>query len=404
MSPRSDAQMSKRLWAADGSRSTKRVNLTASVLRDKTDVHAQNANPHMGPQIRCDKKLSHEKVPLPNILVYIDGDQSGCPTEPSLFAVREARRVCRAAGASLYALLAHAPLSQRQLDAFSVPIGRAGADKLLLCESPEFARPAEDGIHGRALSAALRKIPSTLVLFPAGGSARALGPPLAARLNGPYVAAADLVVSDSDAESLAGRGRVHVVHWLPGLAQQAQLDPIEIERPLVVALRSGRWGNENDHGARDLEIEIIPARELSPSPKSDELEREVDPWSAFERASVVVLLGDTLSPSIDSDGHSDVWQRAVDEAQLGACVATARANALPPALCRHLCPDVIVRVGANSHWPELSRAPATRVLHLLPAQASPAADVDIIWQPPSSEDLSPKDLVEVLRSLGAPSR
>src|SRR6185369_2718691 len=131
---------------------------------------------------------------MPNILVLIEL-RRGAPTEPSLFALAEGRRVARAAGATLLAVLPTRHLPSAELEALAQPIGTAGADKLLLCEGADLGGPPDDATAGRALDAAAARMPPALILLPAGGAGEALGPPLAARLGGPFVPAGDLVVS-----------------------------------------------------------------------------------------------------------------------------------------------------------------------------------------------------------------
>ena len=70
-------------------------------------------------------------------------------------------------------------------------LGRAGADKVLLCEGPGLAAPALDATHGPALQAAVERVAPLLVLFPAGGAGMALGPALAARIGAAFAGAAE---------------------------------------------------------------------------------------------------------------------------------------------------------------------------------------------------------------------
>src|SRR6202012_2524149 len=125
---------------------------------------------------------------LPNLLVSIDL-RDGEPTGPSLFAVSECRRIAHLAGATVYAVV----MNDRDLGrAVTARLGRAGADKILLCEGPGLNAPPLEATHGPALLTAVERVAPLLVLFPAGGCGAALGPALAARIGAAFTGAADL--------------------------------------------------------------------------------------------------------------------------------------------------------------------------------------------------------------------
>ena len=105
-------------------------------------------------------------------------------------------------------------MSDGELDAAVVArLGRAGADKVLLCEGPGLTAPALDATHGPALQAAVERIAPLLVLFPAGGAGMALGPSLAARIGAAYAGAADLEATDVAGPLADGVGRVVLRRW-----------------------------------------------------------------------------------------------------------------------------------------------------------------------------------------------
>src|SRR5262245_29681222 len=143
---------------------------------------------------------------LPNLLVPIDL-HDGVPTAPSLFALSEGRRVARAAGVTVFAVV----MTERRVDdQVASRLGRAGADKVLACEGPGLGAPPLDATHGPALYAAVERVPPLLVLFPAGGAGAQLGPGLASRLGGAFAAAADLEVGAAATPPAAGVGRLRV--------------------------------------------------------------------------------------------------------------------------------------------------------------------------------------------------
>src|SRR5262245_55895426 len=134
------------------------------------------------------------RPPLPNLLVPIDL-RDGAPTEPSLFALSESRRVAHEAGVTVLAVLLTDPHPAADVERIAARLGLAGADKVLLCEAPGLDGPALDATHGPALLTATERVPPLLVLFPAGGTGQQLGPPLAVRLGAAYAAAADIEVA-----------------------------------------------------------------------------------------------------------------------------------------------------------------------------------------------------------------
>src|SRR5262249_44431196 len=159
--------------------------------------------------------------------------RDGEPTVPSLFALSESRRVARVAGATVFAIVMH----DREIEGTLVArLGRAGADKVLLCEGAGLAAPPLEATHGPALQAAVQRVAPLLVLFPAGGAGPALGPSLAARLGAAYAGAADLEVSESSSPLDDGIGRVFLRRWRANRAGYRRLDPVEIERPVVAIL------------------------------------------------------------------------------------------------------------------------------------------------------------------------
>jgi electron transfer flavoprotein alpha subunit len=225
---------------------------------------------------------------LPNLLVPIDL-RDGEPTGPSLFALGEGRRVAHAAGATVYAIV----MSDRELgDGVVARLGRAGADKVLLCEGAALATTPLDATHGPALLAAVERISPLLVLFPAGGAGLALGPSLAARIGAAFAGAADVEVAEGGALA-EGVGRVFLRRWRGERAAYRRLDPVEIERPVVAILRAGVA--EKPVGDAEIDVEVIacaPPKELAIT----ELASEPDPDAAVSLARVLVVVDPAYGP------------------------------------------------------------------------------------------------------------
>jgi Electron transfer flavoprotein domain len=338
---------------------------------------------------------------VPNILVYADV-RAELPTAPTLYALSEARRLARGAGASVFVLVATPPLGNKSLKALSIPLAAAGADKLLLCEADEFADPPDDATSGQALDAAVARIPPLLVLFPAGGTGPLLGPPLAARLGAPFVPWCDFMVSDLDGNSLRGNSRVQVMRLHRDGRSRRRLDPSHIERPIVVTVGAGRClpptGSE-----RNLEIEVLPlpsARLVRP--RTPVLSRKPDPHAALSLAAVLVIVADDAPDA--AAVVSTFAQRQGEAAQTPASVALVLASQVPRSALAACCPEIVVRVGAAPG--STARSPRTRVILAMPGgdRSAPVVpdvgspttdDVDVLWS-----FSSPRELVDLVFQLG----
>jgi len=309
------------------------------------------------------------------------------PTPPTSFAISEARRIARSAGASVFAVAATAPLTAEGLAALAHPLAVAGADKLLLCESDAFASPADDGIHGRALDAAVARVPPMLVLFPAGGAGPVLGPSLAARVSGPFAPWCDLVVSDSAHPAWDGRSRVQVVRLRRDGRSQRRLDPAAIERPIVATVRAGRApAFHGQEGNLEIEVLAVPARASNAVPVV--ITEAPNPFAPLLQAAVLILIGEC------DTAQAEALLAARD--RLGPDSAVARADDVPAGVLAECCPEILVRVGHSSAI--TARAPRTRVVlaaSLAPDEVPPD-DVDLIWPMSTAAELT-----SLLHGLGA---
>ncbi|HEY8927052.1 MAG TPA: hypothetical protein VIU64_21865 [Polyangia bacterium] len=355
---------------------------------------------------------------LPNIIVYADV-RAGVPTPPTLFALSEARRIARGAGASVFALVATPPLGNKSLVALSVPLAAAGADKLLLCEADEFAGPPDDAVAGRALDAAVARIPPVMVLFPAGGTGAVLGPPLAARLGAPFAPWSDFVVSDADGKALRGRGRVQVLRLRPDGRTRRRLDPAQIERPIIATVGAGRCPAPSG-SERNLEIDVLPmAPPRINRPVARVVAQEPSPHEALPQAAVLILVADgdpsatainaawaermaggTRGASLSPDSppsHLAPLAPARDPG-LPLPVAVASADRTPRSVLAACCPEIVIRV--DSCTATTARSPRTLVIRATSsdpgAQGPPPDDVDVVWWFGSAAEL-----VDLALQLGA---
>src|SRR5438552_17574859 len=80
------------------------------------------------------------RSPLPNLLVPIDL-RDGAPTEPSLFALSEGRRVAHDAGVTVFAVVLTEARPADEIEKIAARLGLAGADRVLFCEAPGRDQP-----------------------------------------------------------------------------------------------------------------------------------------------------------------------------------------------------------------------------------------------------------------------
>lgn len=299
-----------------------------------------------------------------------------------MFALSEGRRVARGAGTTVFAVVMH----DREIDgALVARLGRAGADKVLLCEGPGLADPPLQATHGAALQAAVERIAPLLVLFPAGGAGPALGPSLAARIGAAYAGAADLEVSEAGTPLDDGIGRVFLRRWRANRAGYRRLDPVEIERPVVAIVGAGIAAPQIGDAEIDVDVittapKEIPLREIASEP---------DPDAAVPLARVLVL----VDPALGADAVARLSAAAPHDV---AVVDRARADALLAASA----PEVVVGIG-DVELPVLG-TPRGRVGAILIGDGAtpPTRAVDVLWRVPST---SAGDALweEIARALSA---
>lgn len=296
---------------------------------------------------------------LPNLLVSIDL-RDGEPTGPSLFALSESRRIAHLAGATVYAIV----MSDRDLDpGVTARLGRAGADKVLLCEGPGLAAPPLEATHGPALLAAVERVAPLLVLFPAGGAGAALGPSLAARIGAAFAGAADLEATDAPGPLPDGVGRAFLRRWDRERAAYRRLDPVEIERAVVAVLPAGV--PRDPIGSEEIDVEVIAA----PGPGEtgvEELSREPDPDAPLPLCRILVVVDPALgAASLAEQAPPGVAVVDRDRAAAALLIGT---------------PEILIAIGTD--WPAAG-TPRGRVgVVLVPDGATPARAVDVLWRVP----------------------
>ncbi len=299
---------------------------------------------------------------LPNLLCPIDL-RDGEPTVPSLFALSEARRVATAAGATVFALV----FTDRPLpEAVTERLGRAGADKVLLCEGAGLAAPPLDATHGAALAAAIDRVPPLMVLFPAGGAGVELGPALAARLGAAFAGTADLELGEAPTALADGIGRVWLRRWRRDRSSYRRLDPVELERPVIGLLPAG--GPPQNRGSGDIDVEVLACPPVG-TPSVVELDSEPDEHAAVTTAATLILIDPELGPA--------ARDRLRAAAPAGTVVVEA-SQALPALATA--TPRLLIAIGSKVTAPV--GTPRSRLGVVLPT-APPAPTrltADVIWR------------------------
>ena len=247
----------------------------------------------------------------------------------------------------------------------SARLGRAGADKLLLCEGTGLSAPPLDATHGAALYAAVERIPPLLVLFPAGGAGAELGPGLAARLGGAFAAAADLEVGEALVALADGIGRVFVRRWRRDRSAYRRLDPVELERPVIAVLPAGMV--PADVGTSEVEIEVIAC---TPPARVGvvELSSEPDDQAAVPLSTTLVVVDPALGP------EAMTALRGAARPGLTVIAAGVAASALASAV-----PRVVIGVGDCELG--ISGTPRSRIGRVLPPGTATAGQppADVVW-------------------------
>jgi hypothetical protein len=288
----------------------------------------------------------HSGATLPNLIVYIDR-RDGAPTPSSLFALSEARRIAHVAGLTVFALVLDEPQSGLRGDDLAVSLGRAGADRVLVCEGAGLGAPALDVTHGRPLFTAAERVPPIVVLFPSGGPGDELGPPLAMRLGAAYASAVDVELSEEAGPLAEGVGRIHLRRWRADRTGYRQLDPVEIERPIVAIL--GAVGTPRAEGTPDIDIDVI-ACAIAPGAPLSELASEPDELDVVAQARGLVI----LAPQVPAEA------RARLRAAAPAGVAVVDSTTCPRALAA-ASPAFVLEVGHSEATALVDLSPRAKV-------------------------------------------
>jgi hypothetical protein len=276
--------------------------------------------------------------------------------------------VSRTAGATVFAVLLTRPTTPSELETLAGLLGPAGADRVLLCEDRCFDAPALDATHGRALLAVAERVSPLLVLFPAGGPGAELGPSLAARIAGAYTCAADVIISDYPGALPDSVGRVQLLRWRADRSAYRRLDPVEIERPVIVTL--GAHSAPEVFGTNEVEVELVTC----PPPATEAV---VELESAPDDAADVPLARGLVVVAAGQGELAAALRAAAPEG-----VAVVDAGEVSPAALAMSSPEWLLAVGAIPAG--VRPSPRTRIGLVISKDSSlpdQAAMADVIWQP-----------------------
>jgi hypothetical protein len=301
----------------------------------------------------------------------------------------EARRSAHAAGLTVFALVFDEPQAGLRSDALAEVLGRAGADRLLVCEGTGLGAPPLDVTHGRALFTAAERVPPIVVLFPAGGPGEELGPPLAVRLGAAYATAVDFRVSEEAGPLADGVGRIILRRWRADRSGYRELDPVEIERPVVALL--GAHGTPREEGTPDIDVEVIAC---APAPEVPVVEvgSEPDDLEAVVQARALVFLSPGIAP--------EVADRLRAAAPAGVVIAD---GATSPRALAAASPEFLLEVGSAGGSLEFGVSPRARLgLVQLGGEGAPAAPAptrghDLVWHPSGADPWA--ELAAALRTV-----
>jgi hypothetical protein len=208
------------------------------------------------------------------------------------------------------------------------------------------------------------------------------------RLGAAYAPAVDIVLSQEAGPLADGVGRINLRRWRADRSGYRQLDPVEIERPVVALL--GAHGAPREDGTSDIDVEVITCTAPT-QPALVELASEPDDLDRITQARELVVLGPGVSPEVaarlraaartglaiaDSSTAPDVLAAASPEVMLAAAGAggVAEVGVSPrtaiavveldgsgadrsAVAAGRLAPDFVWKVGAESEaWSELMAA------------------------------------------------
>jgi hypothetical protein len=304
---------------------------------------------------------------LANIVVNIEL-RDGHLTDPTRFALGEARRVARALGATVYALVVGAEIGPLA-DALALPLGQAGADKVLLVADRLAAECPVEPLWRNVLDAIVDRLRPRLFLWPAGSIGLQLGPPLAIRLGANFFPRATF---DLDGGGVESDARLVIRRWTDSQDGFLTVGIGAAFAPAVVTLTAGH--SPADQGVGPAEVAVLRAGDDG-ARGIEVLSTTPAPAAAAELASTVVLMPERVPDATDRTllhGRPDVM-----------IMAESRSFEL----LQEASPQLVVLLstttrGGNAALKDLRLAPGAHVVVLAGGRRGPPRSplVDHIWK------------------------
>lgn len=273
--------------------------------------------------------------------------------------------MARALGATVYALVVGdsvGPLA----DTLAGPLGRAGADKVLLVADARAAACPIEPLWRDLLDAIVERLRPRLFLWPAGSIGLQLGPLLAVRLGAHFFPRSSF---DLDAGGIEGEARLVIRRWNETHDGHWTVGSGAAFAPAVVTLAAGHAAVLLGAGA--AEVAVLRAGDDGPR-GIEVLATSPAPQAAAELASTVLLLADK-----EADGTPMLPHVRPDVMVVGE----ARAAELLQEASPHLVVLLSAR-GGNAALRDLRLAPHAHVVVLAGGRRGPPRSplVDHIWK------------------------
>lgn len=212
---------------------------------------------------------------MANVLVYTELE-SGKPTQTSLAALSQARRLANTVGATVYAVLPCPQVPSYSDDDTIALLSRHGADKIVLLAAAPLGKPSLFATHGPAVLAACEQLPPAMLLFPASAGGCDIAPRVATRLGAAFAHRPRFDIDD---------GTVVLARPVFGGEFERRLAIDELERPVVAT-----WEGPLGEPTAECDAEVVMIQPPALREAVDEISDPTAAAGAPARAPRVLLL------------------------------------------------------------------------------------------------------------------
>jgi electron transfer flavoprotein alpha subunit len=212
---------------------------------------------------------------MANVLVYTELEK-GRPTETSLAALSQARRLASAVGATVYAVLPCPQVPSYSDDDTIALLSRHGADKIVLLAAAPLGKPSLFATHGPAVLAACEQLPPAMLLFPASAGGCDIAPRVATRLGAAFAHRPRIDIDD---------GSVVLSRPVFGGGFERKLAIDELERPVVAT-----WDGPLCEPGAECDAEVVMIQPPALREAVDEISDPTAAAGAPAKSARVLLL------------------------------------------------------------------------------------------------------------------